>query len=110
MVLAGANLGTDGKLGGTGTAADTFAAASIAKFSVKGQLANAAVAAGVNPTDGAYRDTNDTVVGGTASRIGSISVKKSTDQSTRFEAGAFGKAKLPQKAVPGTDPRLVVLT
>ncbi|HTK77469.1 MAG TPA: hypothetical protein VL371_19550, partial [Gemmataceae bacterium] len=106
MVLAGANLGTDGKLGGGD---DAFAAASIGRIAVKGAVATSTMEAGVNPTNGAFGDSDDQLAGG-GSTIRQIVVKGGTDQQSRFIAGSIGKAKLPENAVPGTDPRLIVLT
>ena len=107
-ILAGANLGADAKLGGGD---DTFNAASIAKLAVKGAVAGSLIEAGVNPGNGTFGDTGDTLVGGTASGIKSISIKGGTNVSTRFIAGAFPKtAKLPQKVIPTTDARFTLLT
>ena len=106
MVLAGANLGTDGKLGGGD---DTFAGASIGKIAVKGAVATSTVAAGVNPTNGTFGDGDDQLAGG-GSTIKLILVKGGADQQTRFIAGSIGKARLPENVVPGSDPRLQVLT
>jgi hypothetical protein len=106
MVLAGANLGTDGKLGGGD---DTFAAASIGRIAAKGAVATSIVEAGVNPTNGVFGDSDDQLTGA-GSTIQSILVKSGADQQSRFIAGSIGKARLPENAVPGTDPRLQVLT
>lgn len=113
QLLSGTDFGSDGKFGGTETAADTFVAGQIGKISVKGQVSGATVAAGLNPVDNRMLDDNDRVEGGQASTIGSIAVKGGTDDATRFVAGRFTKsAKLPEKVVnPGVDedPRFLLM-
>ncbi|HTK76648.1 MAG TPA: hypothetical protein VL371_15380, partial [Gemmataceae bacterium] len=108
-VLAGANLGSDGLSGGDGSAADSFSPASIGALIVKGSANAALVAAGVNPVNGVYLDADDQVLGGNASSIGSVNIKGTTDPSTRFVAGAFGRARLPQPVDPTKDPRFQAL-
>ena len=41
-----------------------------------------------------FLDSDDEVMGGSASRIGSITVKKGVDDASRFVSGAIGKAKV----------------
>jgi uncharacterized delta-60 repeat protein len=109
-VFSGANYGANGKAGGTGTAADSFAAGRIGKVTVNGQTVGATFAAGVNPVNSRFLDGNDVIVGGADSSIGTISVKQGADASTRFVAGAFAKAKLAGNTVdPSSDPRFMVL-
>jgi uncharacterized delta-60 repeat protein len=103
-LLAGANLGTDALIGGGD---DTFAAAIIGKMSVKGAVAASIVGAGFDPVDGDFTN-GGLVVGGPASVIKSISVKKAVDAASRFFAGAFGKIKAPGK-VTLPDERFQVL-
>jgi uncharacterized delta-60 repeat protein len=108
-ILAGANLGADGEQGGSGNDADTFSAGSIRTLKVAGSLTNSVIAAGVEPDDGVYVGGSDTLLGGTASIIRSISVH-SIDSSTRFIAGAFGTANIPKKVKkPATDPHFIIL-
>jgi uncharacterized delta-60 repeat protein len=105
-VLAGANLGADAT---AGTGDDAYAAALINKLTVSGAVAASVVGAGFNPVDGDFFN-GGAVVGGAASAIKAVSVKRSVDGASRFVAGAFGKSlKVPQKVVPGTDPRFVTL-
>ena len=66
------------------------------------------IAAGVNPVDGIYLDSDDQLIGGASSVIRSVSVR-SIDPSTRFVAGAFGTAKIPKKVKPGSDPHFKIL-
>ncbi len=108
-VLAGANLGSDDLLGGSGPAADTFTAGAIMKISIAGNVANSTFGAGLNPVDGIFRDGNDIVAGGAASRIGAVSLKHPVDASTRFYAGAFGKIRDPKKVLPGAETNFQVL-
>jgi hypothetical protein len=73
-ILAGAYLGDDGVLGGTGSNADTFGAGTIGTIDVFHNIAGVTIAAGLDPTDGVFRNGNDAIVGGTASSIGRITV------------------------------------
>jgi uncharacterized delta-60 repeat protein len=109
-ILAGANLGSDGQLGGTGTAADTFAAAVIGKLKVAGAVAGSLIAAGLDPTSDVLLAVGDTVVGGTASRIGFVSVHGGVDAASHFIAGAFGSVAIPKKVKDlAADSRFEVL-
>ncbi|MDB5296009.1 MAG: conserved repeat domain protein [Phycisphaerales bacterium] len=105
FVLAGTSLGTDGRVGGTGTAADAYAAARILKVAIGGSAASTVVRAGVDPVNGTFDDSDDRAVGGPASVIAAVSVKRGLDATSQFVAGAFGAtAKIPQKVVPVLDP------
>jgi uncharacterized delta-60 repeat protein len=109
QILAGANLGADGELGGSGSDADTFFAGSIRTFKVTGSLTNSVIAAGVNPVDGTYLDGDDQLIGGASSVIRSVTVH-SIDASTRFVAGAFRTANIPKKVKkPASDPHFEIL-
>jgi uncharacterized delta-60 repeat protein len=109
-VFSGANYGVNGRLGGTGDAADTFSQGRIGKVTVAGAAVGATFAAGVDPVNQKLLDGNDTVIGGAASSIGTVTIKQGADPSTRFIAGSFGKkAKLPQPVDPLTDPRFMRL-
>ena len=77
---------------------------------MKGPATGAVVEAGVDPKNGVFLDNGDQLLGGTASRINSITIKGAVDNATRFVAGAFGKAKIPKKVVPATDPHFLILT
>ena len=105
-ILAGANLGDDGRLGGAGAGADTFAAGVIGTLHTAGAIDSSFIGAGVNPVDGVFGNGNDTSAG--ASLIKSIFAKGGATQSV-FEASAFGKALLPKKVDPATDPRFKTL-
>lgn len=73
-IMAGAYLGDDGLLGGTGTAADTYGAGTIGSINVFHNIAGVTIAAGLDPVDGILNNGNDQLVGGTTSSIGSITV------------------------------------
>ena len=107
IVLSGANPGADGVFAGTSDVDDTFTQGSINSIQVRGAISGTSViGAGVNPVDGIFGNGDDQIVGGSASIIKQI-VAGSADSTVRFEAGAFGTAKLPAKVNPATDPRFV---
>ena len=109
-VLSGANYGVNGQVGGTGSAGDGFGQGRIGKLTVAGSMVGATVAAGLDPVDSTLLDGDDKLIGGAASAIGSIVVKRGADASTRFVAGAFSpKARLPEKVIPLQDPRFMLL-
>ncbi|QOV90286.1 hypothetical protein [Humisphaera borealis] len=105
VVLAGTNLGADQSIGGGD---DAFAAATITKFTVAGTVAASAVGAGFDPVDGVYIN-GGVVIGGAASLIKTIVVKRVVDGASRFFAGAFGSIKVPGKVDPAADERFEVL-
>lgn len=87
FILAGANLGADGRRGGTGDDADTFAAGSINKLTILRDALGVTVAAGVDPVDGIYHNSNDTVIGGSGSAIKVIFIGHSASLDSYFRAG-----------------------
>lgn len=105
-VLAGADLGSDGLLGGTGSAQDSFAAGTIDSLNVNGAISSSFIGAGVVPANGVFGSGNDTAAG--ASLIKSIHAR-AADSVTRFESTAFGIVRLPRAVDPVTDPRFVIL-
>ncbi len=107
-VLAGANLGADGEFGSSGSDADVFSSALIRTFNVAGSLATSVIAAGVDPVDGIYLDSDDQLIGGAASAIRNVTVR-AIDSSTRFIAGGFGIARIPKKATPASDSHFLML-
>jgi hypothetical protein len=78
-VLAGANLGSDAQLGGTGAAADTFTGATIKNININGNATNSTFAAGVNPTNSLFGDSDDVFL--SPSVIGKMKVKGTTTNS-----------------------------
>lgn len=105
-ILAGANLGSDGLLGGTGSAQDSFAGGTIDTIDVTGAISSSFIGAGVDPFNGTFGSGNDTSAG--LGLIKSIHAR-SADSATRFEASAFGVVDLPRKVIITTDPRFIVL-
>jgi hypothetical protein len=108
-LLAGANLVSDSEFGGAGAAADTFTSASIGKLKVTGQITDSVIGAGLDPADGTIGNGNDRAATGGAGTLTSVAAA-GADESTRFLAGRFGKAKLGAKVDPATDARFKVLT
>jgi hypothetical protein len=98
MILSGADL-----------ANNTFAAGSIGKLNVTGSIGGSLIAAGLDPVNGEFSDADDRVIGGAASLIDSIVTRGDVDSSTRFVAGAFGRARIPKPVDPATDPHFRTL-
>ena len=93
-VLSGVDLGSDGLVGGSGLAADSFSAGFIRSLRVRGSISSSVVAAGLNGNDGPLPDADDKILGGSASFIRSVSAKGGADSSSLFVAGSFGTAGL----------------
>jgi uncharacterized delta-60 repeat protein len=106
-ILSGANLGTDGAIGGTNSDADSFGAGSIGTIKVTGHITSSFIGAGVNPVDSTFGNDND-VSAGPGSVIHAISAK-AADSASRFEATGFGKVRLPATVNVLNDPRFRVL-
>jgi hypothetical protein len=106
-VLSGAAPGADNVFSGAGDTDDSFSAGSIRSLVVTGAITNSVVGAGVNPVDGVFGNGNDVIIGGAASRIGSIRAA-TADSTSRFEAGAFGTVRLPELIDPATDGRFLI--
>ena len=98
VVLAGADLGADHVLGGTGPNADSFAAGAIGSVTIGSRKTPATVTAsvigaGLNPVDALFDNSNDTIVNSVASIIGKFTIVGTADvASTHFAAGEFKKA------------------
>ena len=107
-VLSGANLGADGMVGGSGPDADSYGAGSIGSIKVSGTITSSFVGAGVNPVDRTFGNSDDKVIGGRSSSIGSITAK-GAESATRFEAGAILRARLPKAINVAKDARFRVL-
>jgi hypothetical protein len=63
-IYIGANLGSDGKFGGSGTATDTYRSAVLERLRVSGNISNSRVLVGVDPKNGVFGDGDDVVVPG----------------------------------------------
>lgn len=89
FVLAGANLGADFALGGSGANADTFGAGTVGSVVVLGGMTNSVAGAGFTPLDGKFGDANDGTIGGAASKLTSFLVRGQIDALSRIGAGAL---------------------
>lgn len=110
-ILAGAYLGADGRLGGTGSDADVFRTGNIGPVNVTRNTANMVIAAGLDPIDGVFGNGNDRLLGGTASRITSIDVGNIAGRTSRFLANRYGPVTIGGVSIdPATDPRFQLAT
>jgi len=93
LILAGTNLGADHVLGGV---ADTFAAGSIGKVKVGGNVSGGTViAAGLATTNATLKDGDDTILGDVGSEIRGFSIAGTADADSYFAAGLFkGNSKI----------------
>jgi uncharacterized delta-60 repeat protein len=107
-VMSGAGLGSDGKLGGTASDADSFAAGSIASVRVAGPVEASTISAGLDPVDGVFNNDDDTVIGGEQSLIRSV-VARSADATSRFIAGKIVSLKLPASVKLAEDERVDIV-
>jgi hypothetical protein len=105
-ILAGADLGDDRVLGGGN---DTFGPGSIGPVLVKGNMTGSVLAAGLDPMNGIFHDAGDTILGGTISKIASLSIKGQAT-GNYFAAGRFVPPVKIHGAVvnPATDPQFFV--
>ena len=109
-ILAGANLGSDGELGGVGSAQDTFRAGQILALTVKTSITASFIGAGVNPFDGIFGDGDDTLAGAGNSSINSIIARRGLDAVTKFEAASFPRfAHLPRPTSTANNSQFVVV-
>ncbi len=109
LLLAGANLGADGILGGTGANADTFAPGTLGAVYVLGAMTNSVAGAGFTPVDGKFGDGNDGTLGGTASTLGAFVVRGQIDSLSRIGAGALPQFVYVNRGMfrPARDARFV---
>src|SRR2546430_14750579 len=87
QILVGANLGSDGELGGTGTAADAFGKGTLERLKVKGDVIDSQVRVGVDPTDGLFDNGDDTIVAG--SSIQQVAVRGQLLGNTLIESAIY---------------------
>lgn len=108
-ILAGADLGADGRFGGTGANKDLFFQGQMKKASVKGGVFNSIIAVGLDPINGVFADGNDVVTGKNRSELTSLSVKGPADEGSLFAAGQFKKTVKVNgtKILPAGDPRFL---
>jgi|GEM_PF-3445180 len=103
-VLAGADLGADRVFGGGD---DQFTAGSMGAVSIKGKAIAAIIGAGLSTDDATLKDADDSIVGGVASTVKSLTIAGTADTDSYFATGAF-KARPKIKGItinPLTDPR-----
>ncbi|RYD73362.1 MAG: hypothetical protein EOP84_21675 [Verrucomicrobiaceae bacterium] len=107
LLLAGADLGSDYALGGIGTAADSFAAGSIGKVSIGGNVTSSVLGAGLTTTNAILKDNDDGILGGTGSAIAGLTIGGSASADSLFAAGRFkGSVKVDgAKVNPTADGR-----
>ncbi|MBL8422817.1 MAG: LEPR-XLL domain-containing protein, partial [Candidatus Accumulibacter phosphatis] len=68
-LLVGADLGDDAALGGSGPAADTFKAGTLARVRITGSLIDSRLLAGLDPANGVLGDGDDRQLGSTTQRL-----------------------------------------
>ncbi|MCM8621019.1 MAG: Ig-like domain-containing protein, partial [Candidatus Accumulibacter sp.] len=89
-VRIGADLGSDAALGGSGEAADTFRAGTLARLRVTGDIDNSVILVGLDPRNGTDFDGDDQVLGSaSAYRIQELLVGGRLTGETRIVAPAF---------------------
>ena len=90
-IMAGANLGADHVLGGSGENSDSFGRGSFTKISIGGQVSDTMIGAGLDPRGVMFRNGNDAIVGGTASKVVSFTIGGTAGQENYFRAGSWPK-------------------
>lgn len=87
QMLAGANLGLDQVIGGTGANADTFAGGSIGATTVGGFVDASILGAGLDPVGEVFHNGNDEVIGGANSPLKSLTITGTANADSYFRAG-----------------------
>jgi hypothetical protein len=106
-VLAGADLGADGQVGGSGADADSYGPGKIMAMTL-GAISNSFIGAGVNPIDAIFGNSNDSAEPGTDA-ISALTVRSGLGTGVIIEAASFPKTvHLPRPTKPGTDPAAFV--
>jgi len=110
VVLAGADLGSDHALGGTGGAADAFRAGSIGKVSIGKAVTESVIGAGFSSEDSIFKNDDDAIIEAAKSTIASLTIKGSVSDDSYFAAGKFQtKPKIGGAAVsPSNNPLFLV--
>uniref|UniRef100_UPI003CF3B8E5 Ig-like domain-containing protein n=1 Tax=Massilia sp. TSP1-1-2 TaxID=2804649 RepID=UPI003CF3B8E5 len=88
-VLVGADLGSDGVLGGTGSAADTFSAGTLGRVRITGAVSGSTFMVGVNPVNGSFNDGDDVLLGTAANKIQELYIGGALDSASRILAPGF---------------------
>ncbi len=123
IIMAGADLGADREIGGTGLDADTYGPGTIGAVNIGskagsvtfGNVVNTVIAAGLSTTNTIFKDGDDTILGVTPAeqlknRIASLIIKGSADPASYFAAGKFKVAPKIGTTSPDvtTDARFLV--
>lgn len=110
VILAGADLGEDIELGGSGEDADLFFSGVFSKLTVKGTVTNSTFGAGLDPANGVLGDGDDFITGKNASSFNAMNIRGVADADTRFAAGRFGgRPKVGGTTIdPNGDPRFLL--
>ena len=88
-ILAGAYLGNDGLLGGSGGDADTFGVGRIDRLVVTRNVANSIIAAGLKSISGSGIEEPQQLLGGVNSRIGELRIGNVAAVTARFLANRY---------------------
>lgn len=109
QILAGAYLGSDGKLGG---APDSYATGNIGTIVINGRVGGSNIFAGVEPIPTAAAQPSYRILGGTAARITSISVAGPVAANSKFLANRYAGSVLfsGNQVSTATDTRFQMLT
>lgn len=92
-IMAGANLGADHALGGIAEDSDTFGRGSFTKISIGGQVSDTMIGAGLDPRGAMFRNGNDAIAGGAASKVGSFTIGGAAETvENYFRAGSWPKS------------------
>jgi hypothetical protein len=104
-VFAGTSLGSNGDIGGTGTAADVFGAGSLGTLTVRGSATNSLVTCSLDHVNGQFFTADDRFRS-TSSQIGRIRIVGATF-NTNFAAVTFGPSHSINglTIIPGADAR-----
>lgn len=106
-ILAGAWLGLDGALGGSGDDADTFSAGNITNVNVSGRITQTTIGAGLNPVDGIFGNGNDSLFAG---KIQGLVVRQAAGPTARFLARRYlGTITIRNQTVDTTQDRRFAL-
>lgn len=108
-VLAGADLGADIALGGSGADQDLFFRGTFGTLSVSQTITASTFGAGLDPANGVIGDSDDFITGKSRSTFKTIRVSGLADTVTTFAAGKFGSPSVGGTRVdPNGDPRFLL--
>lgn len=88
-ILAGAKLGSDGRLGGTGDAADAFGFGRVDALTVGRKMKGSIVGAGLDPVNGVFNDGDDRIKQPNKSRVGPVTITTTMAPGARVVGGRF---------------------